>query len=493
MYAREQLNRLGLDQSADERAIKRAYARHLKQIDQQADAHGFQLLRHAYEVALDWVRQQPESAPAAPPAAADPAAEPAPAPAPSAYAPAVQVVVKPVLAKPGPAAAPELRDANLGEDPDALAQAVYADFLVSCRTMGEPGMGDSLQWSKRLKHSAGDDRLLNLAARARFEFCIARLLAEGWQPGHDALFIAARQVFGWEKDRRRLIQFGDAGDWVNQAIDECEMFNQQGSDDCAGQADAVVRVRDDASPDKRELITHVPHLRNMRARFPAWTSIIASRDRIAQWDLLEKALPAWRRRLRLTRSSSRTESSGSSNWWIVVVVIMVVRLLASLGSPSTSAPSPSFTAPPLVAQPQGPASEKERNEEILYQRAARNLYIPPATPRYGELPPLPPPRRFLNEAELKAISKRVRFAHSAGDEGQYRVDFSVDIDEQGKIRTLTKTSGSGLAALDASVEKAIRASAPFGPEINRSFKLNYKYEFVPAKKIPPQDAGDGRP
>lgn len=479
MYAREQLYRLGLDQSADERAVKRAYARQLKQIDQQADAHGFQMLRHAYEVALDWVRQQPESAPAAPPAAADPAAEPVPAP--SAYAPAEQVVVKPQLPGPGPAAAPELRDADLDEDPDALAQAVYADFLVSCSTMGEPGMGDSLQWSKRLKHSAGDDRLLNLAARARFEFCIARLLAEGWQPGHEGLFIAARQVFGWEQDRRRLIQFGDAGEWVNQAIDECEMFNQQGSDDCARQADAVVRVRDDAAPDKRELITHVPHLRNMQARFPAWTSIIASRDRIAQWDLLEKALPAWRRRLRLTRSSSGSVSSGNSNWWIAIVLITVIRLIASLGSPTTPAPSPSFSPPPLVSQGQGPASEKERNEEILYQRAARNLYIPPATPRYGELPPLPPQRRFMNAAELKAISKRVRFARPAGDEGKYRVDFKVEIDEQGKIRALTKTSGSGLAALDAAVAKAIRASAPFGPEINRSFQLHYKDEPAPSR------------
>ncbi len=73
------LQRLGLVLEADAKAIRRAYARELKLIDQEHDLPGFQLLREAYEVALEWARYKqadqdiallPE--PAQPPPAAAP-------------------------------------------------------------------------------------------------------------------------------------------------------------------------------------------------------------------------------------------------------------------------------------------------------------------------------------------------------------------------------------------------------------------------------------
>ncbi len=126
---------------------------------------------------------------------------------------------------------------------------------------------------------------------------MARLLADGWRPGHEGLFTAARQVFGWDRDSRRLLQIGDLGAWINQAIEESSMFSTQNSDDCSYQTDALLRLREGGKPTTRELISHVPHLRNMVARFPAWTAVIASADQIKQWFTLEQAIPGGRRRL----------------------------------------------------------------------------------------------------------------------------------------------------------------------------------------------------
>jgi protein TonB len=265
MVAPTFLNRLGLDLAADERAIKRAYARELKQIDLETDAAGFQVLRDAYEMALHWVRHH---------AAADFA--------PAALEPVLPAVPESARASPTvQVAAAPARDADTGDSPLQLAQAVFDDFCDAAAQMSAPGSArDSLQWRRHLQRCVSDNRLLSISAGAYFEFFVARLLAEGWRSGHEELFIAARQVFGWDKDRRRLVSFGPAGEWLDQAIDECGMFTQQYSADCSGQGDAIARVRDEAAPKTSELLRHVPHLRNMAARFPAWTQVSASRERI---------------------------------------------------------------------------------------------------------------------------------------------------------------------------------------------------------------------
>ncbi|MBP1203262.1 tetratricopeptide (TPR) repeat protein [Duganella sp. 1411] len=325
--------RLGLSDDADERAIRRAYARELKLIDQEADPAGFQYLREAYDAALYWVRHKDEFEEHI-------ALE-------ELEAVTVEAPAQPPLSPPGPAehrhadpAPASPQEQALEIDHDALAEAVFADFLRRASAIAdERPVTPDAPWQRELRASLDDPRLINITAREMFERRVADLLTTGWRPGHEALLVAAVKVFDWAGDRRRVFSLGRSGAMLDAAIDERATFDLQPDAQREQQRQLIERLRDPKPPGTRELVRNSATLETLIARFPTWLALITSVDNIVQWRERNNTLPKWRRKLTYTGlrkpaepSYEHQEKSGFNWTWLIILgFISLIRFLAHDG------------------------------------------------------------------------------------------------------------------------------------------------------------------
>lgn len=350
------LERLGLRQDdADERAIRRAYARELKLIDQEADPEGFQSLREVYEYALAWQRHRA--------AALDEVAE-QPAPAPAAAEPIATAPPQP----PAPIAEPVQDDA-------AEAAAVFAEFQQHC--LGIPSERPALPqgpWIRELERSLDDPRLIPIIARDLFEQHIAHLLADGWQPGHEALLVAAIKVFQWQKDRRRVLALGQVGHIIDASIQERDNYDLQPYEQREAQRQLIERLRDAKPPRSRELIRQLPQLELMIARFPNWLALITSVANIRAWRQQAETLPAWRRKLGGRAPAQEKPASRRSGfgWMGVAVIVVMVLFIVAGQSDHTPRTSPQVVSNNYLLQGIGHLQQNQLPDAISsFGHAAR--------------------------------------------------------------------------------------------------------------------------
>lgn len=268
--------RLDLGPDADERAVRRAYARELKRIDQEADPQGFQDLREAYEAALDWARRGARQE-AAPP---DPSPEPLPPPAP--HPPArldADLPHPPAEPEPEPEFAPGAKQEAAVPSPEAAADAVMAAMLAA---LG--GREASVRSAEGALHAAmADERLQAVDARDWFEWLVAARLAQGWQPGHEALFSVAVKCFSWTEDPRRLRRFGAVGARLDAAIHELLVFNDQTPEARERCMALIRRLRSTAEPERARLAGDAALLAQLVSRFPTLLPTITSDENIGRW------------------------------------------------------------------------------------------------------------------------------------------------------------------------------------------------------------------
>jgi protein TonB len=350
------LQRLELDASADERAIRRAYAQKLKKIDQEADPAGFQTLRAAYDAALNWARHAASTAPMSPvervveTADRAPATESAPSYAQPKVVPRVRAEAPP--GEPLPTKAPRIERSPIESVPqkplsakaapqvDALARAAAAfdGFLDTFRSEFASAQSplDRPAWQAKLEHVLASDTLVSMDAREAFEQRFAWLLTQGWKPGHEVLFAISANAFHWDADRGSLRRLGHIGAMLDRAIQERASFDLQPTDERHAQWDLIQRLRDPADPRRKELVSSIARLERVVANFPTWLGMITDLSRLARWRELFAALPQeWRDAAKPAARASTSTGSKRSGWrygWVVLIMIGALSKLAQTPS-----------------------------------------------------------------------------------------------------------------------------------------------------------------
>lgn len=344
------LRHLGLDDEADERAIRRAYAQRLKQIDQEADPEGFQALREAYETAMGWAHyvQQPALA-----AAQEETATTLAESTPEATQPAPQP----------PSGQTSDKDTSHARqtDPDAIARSVLDELLERLQHRPPQNLSEGREL---LEGMLDDPRLLDLDAQFLFEWGLASIFAQGWKSGHEFLFGPAMGTFNWREDRSRLMRLGHAGRFIDVAINELEMYDRQLNTRRTPQRDLIRRLRDARRPSDRVLIQELPLAEQLVATWPNWLHVVTNTQNIQKWREWDSEVPRWRRAVTgkphgtVTKPQAKTkppESQNSQNFaGILFLVLALLGGLSKVLSPSSDPykpPSYPRLANPSYSQP----------------------------------------------------------------------------------------------------------------------------------------------
>ncbi|MFZ6735701.1 tetratricopeptide repeat protein [Undibacterium sp. Ji42W] len=304
----------GLPADADERAVKRVYAKHLKKIDQETDLPGFQALREAYEEAQAWIRHrdsgrlrqgdmpaqqgsdkgsqkqtlspQSEAGAVSQEQVARNNAEPVRPLTPKEQVPDARTAeAKPLAVAAGQtervtpgSAAPAMQEGDK-QLAASKAERVFAEMLMAMLKCAD----EEAYAEKHLRLAMGDPRLSGNYARYVFETLLAAYLSRGWRRGNGELFDAAFEIFGWDKDKPRLLSLGRRGHLLDRAHKERQAFFQRPVNLRKAQWELLKKLRQDKNPGKDYLEANFKKLLVLHELYPVWLWMVTSKDNFNIW------------------------------------------------------------------------------------------------------------------------------------------------------------------------------------------------------------------
>jgi len=237
------LEQLGLDQTADATTIRRAYARRLKQVDQEADPEAFAALRTAYEQALAW-SEQPNAA-----------AEPVPDAAEPANSRGQSHNSDP---QPPPPDRPLVTQAH-ARFAEALQQWPNVELTEVLRTI-----------STDLHHQAPDQHYL-------FQWQLLAALAQENAPHRFEIFLAADQVFHLASQSTHA-PAPELRNWLDALLVQREAWITQPVGTRERQLNLLQTVQ--AGTFNRDNAGEIGQMLN---RFPTFSSLVVDRDARERW------------------------------------------------------------------------------------------------------------------------------------------------------------------------------------------------------------------
>ncbi|MBU1357308.1 MAG: TonB family protein [Gammaproteobacteria bacterium] len=504
------LARLGLNEQADERTIRRTYARLLKQTDQETDPEGFQSLRGAYEIALAWRQHVGSPASTTDTPAGENPVDPALAPADTGHRSSSQqddafsanVQVDPRL---GDKAA-ELAKAEVARNSEQLAHNLV-DQLRSQLAAGWPK--DRAAVTAWLDATLDEPRMADMDARFLFEGGVAITLAEGWTPGRDLLLGPAISHFGWKDDRGRLAAFGQAGGIVATAIAELEFFDSQPDADRAIQRDLIRRLRDSTRPSTSVLLKQMPLLEQLAERFPHWLHLIADTEAIARWREWSVQVPGWRRWFVRKRPVATGRGLGSKprihyRWGLAVFLGLGALLRLFENTPQVPAPPSGYSGSASSSRPSS-ATGGQSQPNPVDQLLGNATISGPAARNPSHRTPGPSPRAESTTSFSATANAGASYstpplalyppkAKRDGREGRVVVKAIVQTDGIARDATVHQSSGSDdldNAAIVAVLNAVfIPAKDRSGKAMSAAYLIPINFKLSDAKAAPRSSPGD---
>jgi len=443
------LARLSLDTGADARAIRRAYARELKLIDQESDAAGFQALREHYEAALQWLAWQAWKE-----EQADAVAEPEPAAAVSlakSEAPSAVSLTKAAVPSAG-AGTPPAREDAVAVNPHELAQTVFQRLVGACDALvASPVDTPVASWEQAIRTHLAADELFNIAARNIFEQLIVNWLAAGWVPGKEKLFAAAGEVFTWAQDRRRLQQFDYPGRVVSQAIDERNIFLNLPEEELTRYRNTISLLRASFEPDEARIKYIMRSVEQLMTSFPHLMALSVSSDTVARWrEVFVQRGGNIEQVKQLVAAPPKPDNRGSGIPWGFGIFALIAALrMCSASVAEHNAPPPMAPAEALNFIDANPAEAPVR-------------FFDPKT------------AIDMAPGVVEAIGADIRYAFPTdAPRGTYTVTFYLVADAQEHILMPIKRMHSANPYFDKAVEDAIKRAGPFPGLADKVVKFSY--------------------